>query len=102
MKPRRPTIKDSTRNRHSKRILEQVAARKAEVKERKLNVPRLIADDVMKRCSLCGYPFPPTLGNAPLEAAFRERLCKAHNPGQTSEDISQAAARGVREAAEKV
>ena len=42
MKPRRPTIKDSTRNVHSKRTAEQVAARaarKAAAKKAKLEHP---------------------------------------------------------------
>jgi len=45
-------------------------------------------------------PFPP---DAPpsQEEAFAEHVRRAHRPGQTSEDVNQAAFRIVREAAER-
>jgi 20S proteasome alpha/beta subunit len=36
-----------------------------------------------------------------MSVAFEEHLLKAHKPGQTSEDASQAAVRIVREATER-
>jgi hypothetical protein len=36
-----------------------------------------------------------------MSVAFAEHLLKAHKPGQTSEDVNQAAARVVRETTEK-
>ncbi len=58
--------------------------------------PRLIADGKMQRCSVCGYPFQ--LDEKPsMSVAFAEHLSKAHQPGQTTEDVNQAAARIVRE-----
>jgi hypothetical protein len=59
--------------------------------------PRLIADGNLKRCSICGYPFEPDV-HPSMSVAFAEHLSKAHQPGQTSEDFSQAAVRVVREA----
>ena len=61
---------------------------------------RLIDDGVLKRCSVCGYPFPPD-AQPTVDRAFRDHLIKAaHQPGQTTEDVNQAAARIVREATE--
>jgi hypothetical protein len=37
-----------------------------------------------------------------MSVAFSDHLSKAHRPGQTSEDFSQAAVRVVKEATEKV
>ena len=103
MKPRRPTIKDSTQHLHgsgAKRKAQQVAARaarKADAKKRKFNEPHLITDGNLQRCSICGYPFPADVEPS-VHAAYADHLSKAHTSGQTSEDASQAAARIVREA----
>jgi|SRR5271157_4074777 len=59
--------------------------------------PHLIADGNLKRCSVCGYPFPPDVQPS-MSVAFADHLSRAHKPGQTNEDFSQAAARIVREA----
>jgi hypothetical protein len=102
MKPRRPTIKDSTSNIHSKRRAEQVAARaarKADAKKTKLSGPHLIDYQDARRCSVCKMPFPAD-AKPSQEEAFTEHVRKAHRPGQTSEDFSQAALRVVREATE--
>src|SRR5271165_6733054 len=61
--------------------------------------PHLIADGNLKRCSVCGYPFPADV-HPSMSVAFAEHLLKAHQPGQTTEDSSQAALRVVREATE--
>jgi len=61
--------------------------------------PRLIADGNLERCSICGYPFRADVKPS-MSVAFAEHLLKAHKPGQTTEDVSQAAARIVREATE--
>jgi hypothetical protein len=62
--------------------------------------PRLIGKgDNLKRCSVCGYPFPADV-HPSMSVAFAEHLLKAHQPGQTTEDSSQAALRVVREATE--
>jgi len=56
-------------------------------------------DGKVRRCSVCGYPFPPDVQPS-IDVAFTEHLMKAHKPGQTTEDSSQAALRVVREATE--
>jgi hypothetical protein len=61
--------------------------------------PHLIPDGNLERCSVCGYPFPTGVRPS-LSVAFAEHLLKAHRPGQTTEDSSQAALRVVREATE--
>ena len=58
--------------------------------------PQLIADGNLKRCSVCGYPFQADVKPS-MSVAFAEHLLKAHEPGQKSEDVNQAAARIVRE-----
>src|SRR5271166_5422544 len=60
----------------------------------------LIADGDLKRCSVCGYPFPADV-HPSMSVAFSDHLSKAHKPGQTNEDFNQAAARVVRESTEK-
>jgi hypothetical protein len=60
----------------------------------------LIDADNLKRCSVCGYPFPPDVEPS-VDRAFADHLLKAHKPVQKSEDVNQAAARIVREATEK-
>jgi hypothetical protein len=57
--------------------------------------PHWTASGNVRRCSVCGYPFPPDVKL--IDAAFAEHLRKVHRPGQTSEDVNQAAARIVRE-----
>lgn len=61
--------------------------------------PHLIADGKLQRCSVCGYPFQAD-EKPSMSVAFAEHLMKAHQPGQTSEDVNQAAARIVRETTE--
>jgi len=61
--------------------------------------PHLIpAGPSLKRCSVCGHPFP--LDAPDIKSAFAEHVRKAHKPGQKTEDSSQAALRVVREATE--
>jgi hypothetical protein len=79
---------------------EQEAVRQGFDRPRLKLPPRLIADGDVKRCSVCGYPFPADV-MASIDTAFAEHLRKAHKPGQTSEDVNQAAARIVRETTEK-
>jgi hypothetical protein len=59
--------------------------------------PHLIADGKLQRCSVCSYPFSVD-ENPSITDAFAVHLAKAHRPGQTSEDVNQAAAGIVREA----
>jgi hypothetical protein len=59
----------------------------------------LIRDGNFQRCSVCGYPFPADVRPS-MSVAFAEHLLKAHQPGQTTEDSTQAALRVVREATE--
>lgn len=61
--------------------------------------PHLIQEVNLGRCSVCGHPFPKD-AHPSQSAAFAEHLLKAHQPGQTTEDSSQAALRVVREATE--
>ncbi len=67
--------------------------------KRQQSKPRLIRDGNLERCSVCGYPFPADV-HPSMSVAFAEHLLKAHQPGQTTEDSSQAALRVVREATE--
>ena len=59
--------------------------------------PHLIADGRLQRCSVCKQPFFPN-AQPTVEAAFAKHVLAHHQPGQTSEDVNQAAARIVREA----
>jgi hypothetical protein len=56
--------------------------------------------DGVKRCSICKRPFLPDVKPSP-SVAFAEHVLKAHQPSQTYEDLSQAAARIVREMTDK-
>jgi len=58
--------------------------------------PHLIDYRGAKRCSICKMPFPPD-SNPTINLAFAEHVVEAHRPGQTTEDVSQAAARIVHE-----
>lgn len=58
--------------------------------------PNLIRDGNLERCSECGYPFAADVKPS-MSVAFAEHLSKMHEPGQTSEDVNQTAARIVRE-----
>jgi len=49
--------------------------------------PHLVADGNLKRCSVCGYPFPADV-HPSMSVAFADHLSKAHKPGQTPEDFS--------------
>ena len=80
---------------HAREVREQKAANRGKGKFE----PRLIADGNFQRCSVCGYPFPTDVRPSMI-VAFAEHLSKAHQPGQTTEDSSQAALRVVREATE--
>jgi hypothetical protein len=60
--------------------------------------PHWVLAGQVKRCSVCGYPFPAE--TISIDKAFKEHMRKAHQPGQTSEDSTQAALRIVREATE--
>ena len=62
--------------------------------------PHLIRSGNLDRCSICGYPFQRDVRPS-VNVCVCEHLLKAHQPGQTTEDSSQAALRVVREATEK-
>jgi hypothetical protein len=81
---------------HAREVREQ---RIANSKKRAASEPHLIADGKLQRCSVCGYPFPGDI-HPSMSVAFADHLSKAHQPGQTSEDANQAAARIVRETTE--
>jgi hypothetical protein len=49
-----------------------------------------------KRCSICKMPFPSD-AQPTLDKAFAEHVKTNHRPGQTTEDINQAAAQIVGE-----
>jgi len=69
------------------------------IKEEKGLPPHWVLDrSGVKRCSICGYPFPDKVLS--IDKAFKEHFAQAHKPGQTTEDSSQAALRVVREATE--
>jgi hypothetical protein len=77
---------------HARKVREQKIADRAKSKAD----PHLIADGKLQRCSVCGYPFQPD-EKPSMSVAFAEHLSKAHQPGQTFEEVNQAAARIVRE-----
>ena len=77
----------------------EVREKKIDERSRAAALPHLITDHNLQRCSVCGYPFPADV-HPSMSVAFAEHLSKAHKPGQTTEDFSQAAARIVREATE--
>ena len=58
-------------------------------------LPRLIADGNLQRCSACGYPFPADVRPS-MSVAFAEHLMNGHKPEQTRKDESQAAARIIK------
>src|SRR5208337_810073 len=80
---------------HAREIREKKAL--SGFSKRAAPVPHLITDGNLKRCSVCGYPFQPDVQPS-VSVAFADHLSRAHKPGQTNEDFSQAAARIVREA----
>jgi hypothetical protein len=57
--------------------------------------PHLIDYQGARRCSICKMPFPPDLKPS-VDKAFAEHVVKAHRPGQTSEEVNQAASQIVR------
>ncbi|MGC2110749.1 MAG: hypothetical protein WA655_14610 [Candidatus Korobacteraceae bacterium] len=61
--------------------------------------PHLIDYQGAIRCSVCKMPFPPD-AKPSRDEAFAQHVVKAHRPGQTTEDSSQAALRIVRKATE--
>ena len=61
--------------------------------------PHWILRGGIKRCSECGYFFPSD--TISIDKAFKEHMAKAHKPGQTREDMSQAVAHIVWEATDK-
>ena len=49
--------------------------------------PHLISAGNLKHCSVCGHPFKPDVQPS-MSEAFADHMRKAHQPGQTSEDVS--------------
>ncbi len=62
--------------------------------------PHLISYQGARRCSICKMPFAPDVKPS-VDEVFAEHVIKAHRPGQTTEDVNQAAARIVRETTER-
>jgi hypothetical protein len=65
-------------------------------KSRVAGEPHLIADGKLERCSVCGHPFDADVRPS-MTVAFAEHLSNAHQPGQTTEELNQAAVRAVGE-----
>jgi DNA-binding helix-hairpin-helix protein with protein kinase domain len=63
--------------------------------------PHLIPDGRYQRCSVCKMPFLADSDRS-LSEDFANHVQRLHKPGQTAEDVNQAAARIVREATEKL
>lgn len=78
--------------------LEEKASRQPEQNEKKPLV-HLIEDGRLQRCSVCKQPFFATESPS-VSVRFARHVLAHHKPGQTSEDVNQAAARIVREATE--
>lgn len=55
--------------------------REKKITDRKQTVsePHLVADGNLKRCSVCGYPFPADV-HPSMSVAFADHLLKAHKP----------------------
>jgi hypothetical protein len=51
--------------------------------------PHLVSYGLLNRCSACGHTFPADVKPS-MSVAFADHLAKAHQPGQTSENFSQA------------
>ena len=81
---------------HAREVREE---RLAHLGDKAPRSPHLVADGNLERCSVCGYPFPNDV-HPSMSVAFAEHLRTAHKPGQTTEDVNQAAARIVRETTE--
>jgi len=62
--------------------------------------PHLIHDGRFQRCSVCKMQFL-TESDRSLSADFANHVESLHKPGQTTEDVNQAAARVVRETTKK-
>jgi len=56
----------------------------------------LISDGRFQRCSVCKVPFL-TVSDRSFAEDFANHVKRLHQPGQTSEDVNQAAARIVGE-----
>jgi len=70
---------------------------KAKDKAKEKLPPHLVPDGRFQRCSVCKMPFL-TESDRSLSADFANHVERLHEPGQTTEDVNQAAARVVREA----
>jgi rubrerythrin len=99
-----PTRNPFAQNAHDK--AQDAIDHAREVREKKIadhrktvSEPHLIADGNLKRCSVCGYPFEADVKPS-MSCAFAEHVLKTHQPGQTSEDVNQAAARIASETTE--
>ncbi len=88
---------DQKAKRREGRVTRKAAKQQREKSREDAKLQHLIPDGDLKRCSVCGYPFPPDVKPS-VDVAFLEHLRTAHKPGQTTEDVSQAAFRIVREA----
>jgi len=55
----------------------EVREKKIADRQRGASEPRLIADGSLKRCSVCGYPFPADV-HPSMSVAFADHLLKAH------------------------
>lgn len=63
--------------------------------------PHLIEYQGATRCSVCKMPFAPDTKPS-VDEAFADHVRKAHRPGKTLEDFSQAAFEAVKEVTDKV
>jgi hypothetical protein len=79
---------------HAREVREQKIA--ALGKHRVVAEARLIADGGLQRCSVCDYSFPVDV-HPSMSVAFAEHLLKAHQPGQTTKAVNDAAADAVEE-----
>ncbi len=57
----------------------EVREKKTADRQRAASEPHLIADGNLKRCSVCGHPFPAD-AQPSMSVAFADHLLKAHKP----------------------
>lgn len=63
-------------------------------------ISELVEFVAAQRCPICNMPFFPS-DKPSMQEALENHVEKQHQRGQTSEDVNQAAARIVREAAKE-
>jgi hypothetical protein len=64
---------------HAREVREQ----KIDDRRKTVSEPHLLTDGSLRRCSICGYPFPEGIKPS-MSVAFAEHMSRAHQPGQNN------------------